>query len=260
MTAYSLSLRDPSFEASDEGIIRSKDISAFCITRSEPVLSGAHRACIRASPISPKPNSRSAPKASDASPLHTILRSDVVVHLSPLEFTQHKALNLEYTHLQASREPGEGLLYITLYQGFSVAPLLFGFRNKHQSSKQGSKLIDGFCTVRSSRMPLKFSNARSIYVLPHRRKLIAAVAGKRRFFETLAAWVLVLMLVVTVALWLARWLDETQTFRSQHDLHVHCGAEFSVSSGKRPDTRELQSPPQRGSGSIRMHSTEVWKT
>jgi hypothetical protein len=89
-------------------------------------------------------------------------------------------------------------------------------------------------------MPLKSSNAQIIYVLPHRRKLIAAVAGKRRFFETLA-----------------RWLDETQTFRSQHDLLVYCGADFSVTSGKRPDTRELQSPAQRGSGSISIHPTEL---
>ncbi|HVR23602.1 MAG TPA: hypothetical protein VMU26_09790 [Candidatus Polarisedimenticolia bacterium] len=61
-------------------------------------------------------------------------------------------------------------------------------------------------------MPWKSSNAQIIYVLPHRRKRIAAVAGKRRFFEMLAAWVLVLVLVVTVSLWLARWLEETQTF------------------------------------------------
>ena len=59
MTAYSLSVLDPSFEASEGGIIRSKVIPTFCITRCELVLSGA-------------------------SPLHTILRRDVAVHLSPL--------------------------------------------------------------------------------------------------------------------------------------------------------------------------------
>jgi hypothetical protein len=42
MTAYSLSLQDPSFEASWDGVIRSKVIPAFCITRSELVLSGVH--------------------------------------------------------------------------------------------------------------------------------------------------------------------------------------------------------------------------
>jgi hypothetical protein len=62
----------------------------------------------------------------------------------------------------------------------------------------------------------------SFYIFPHTRKLIAARARKRRLFETLAAWALMLALVLVVAvaaLWLATWLDETQTtFRSQHDL------------------------------------------
>jgi len=73
-------------------------------------------------------------------------------------------------------------------------------------------------------MPLKSRDAQIIYVLPHRRKLIAAEIGKRRFFEMLAAWVLMLALVLVVtgaALWLATWLDETQTtFRSQHGLSL----------------------------------------
>jgi hypothetical protein len=86
-------------------------------------------------------------------------------------------------------------------------------------------------------MPLNSRDAQIIYNLPHRRKLIAAEAGKRRFFETLAAWVLMLALVLVVtvaALWLAKWLDETPTtFRSQHDSSVNCEAEFSVNSAKR---------------------------
>lgn len=103
-------------------------------------------------------------------------------------------------------------------------------------------------------MPLRSRNAQTIYVLPHRRELIAAEAGKRRFLETLAAWVLMLALVLVVtvaALWLATWLDETQTtFRSQHDLSVNSMADFGVSSAKRPHRRELQSPRQSASGSI----------
>ncbi len=96
-------------------------------------------------------------------------------------------------------------------------------------------------------MPMTSRDAQIIYVLPHRGRLIAAEAGKRRFFETLAAWVLMLALVLVVtvaALWLATWLDETQTtFRSKHGLSVNCRAEFGVSSAKKSNRRELQSPP-----------------
>jgi len=66
-------------------------------------------------------------------------------------------------------------------------------------------------------MPLTYRDAHIAYIFPRSRKLIAAEARKRRFLETLAAWVLMLALVLVVmvaALWLATWLDKTQTTSS----------------------------------------------
>jgi hypothetical protein len=58
------------------------------------------------------------------------------------------------------------------------------------------------------------SSSGSSHFFFRNKKLIASEAGKRKFFQTLAAWVLVLALalVVTfVTIWLSNWLDENQT-------------------------------------------------
>jgi hypothetical protein len=100
-------------------------------------------------------------------------------------------------------------------------------------------------------MPLKSRSEQIIYILPYCGNQVAAEAGKRRFFETMTAWVLMLALVLVAtvaALWLATWLDEAQTtFRTQHDLFVNRGSEVSMGRAKRPNRREVQSPRWRAS-------------
>jgi len=66
------------------------------------------------------------------------------------------------------------------------------------------------------------SSSRSSYVVSRNTKLIGSEAGKRRFFQTLAAWVLVLALALVVtfaAIWLSKWLDENQITSDGGDCH-----------------------------------------
>jgi hypothetical protein len=66
------------------------------------------------------------------------------------------------------------------------------------------------------------SSNRSSCVFFRNTKQIASEAGKRRIFQTLAAWVLVLAFAVVVtfaASRLSKWLDENQITSYGSDCH-----------------------------------------
>lgn len=116
--------------------------------------------------------------------------------------------------------------------------LLFGFRNKSQSSKQHYCESTAHCGRGQREGTAMQSSSRSSYIFPRRAKLIATKVGKRRLRETVAAWVLMLALalVVTVAaVWLSKWLDENAKLFSPVFLTTHRAIASEDSKACPPD-------------------------